>query len=212
MAGMKSLAGAALLALVIPAQALADAGGDLAARLKAIKTLQADFVQTSQMPAANLNGGRKSETVSGSLSARKPGQFRWEVRQPYQQLVVSDGKDIRVHDPDLQQMTIKPLGQEWGQTPALLFSGDARALARQFVIGQKALGSLTEFTLTPKAKDAVFAAVSLQFKGKEPFAMSLQDSMGQQTRIEFVRVRINGTLADSQFRFTPPAGTDIIRE
>lgn len=207
MTGMKILAGAALLSLAIPLQALADAGGDLGLRLKAIKTLQADFTQTSQ-----LAGGRKSETVMGSLAAQKPGLFRWQVQQPYQQLIVSDGKDVRVHDPDLQQMTIKPLGQEWGQTPALLFSGDVRALEKQFAISRKAVGPLTEFVLTPKAKDAVFASVSLQFKGAAPFAMNLQDSMGQKTHIEFSKTRLNGAIAAGQFRFTPPAGTDIIRE
>ncbi|MEL0028864.1 MAG: outer membrane lipoprotein chaperone LolA, partial [Perlucidibaca sp.] len=193
-------------------QALADAGGDLAQRLQALKSLQADFVQTTQSPARQAPGGRRSETVSGSLAARKPGLFRWEVQQPYQQLIVSDGKEVRVHDPDLQQMTIKPLSQEWGQTPALLFSGDARALAKQFAVARRDTGSLTEFVLTPKARDAVFAAVSLQFKGKTPFAMDLQDSMGQKTHVEFTGVRVNAAIADSQFRFTPPAGTDIIRE
>ncbi len=198
---------AALLALAVPLQALADAGSELGLRLKAMKTLQADFTQTSQ-----LSGGRKSEIVVGSLAAQKPGLFRWEVHQPYQQLIVSDGKDLRVHDPDLQQMTIKPLGKEWGQTPALLFSGDVRGLSTQFSIRQKAVGALTEFMLTPRAKDAVFASVSLQFKGNQPFAMNLQDSMGQKTRIEFSKQRINAAIAASQFRFVPPAGTDIIRE
>lgn len=198
---------ATLLALAIPVQALADAGSELSKRLQGMKTLQAEFTQTSQ-----LSGGRNSEVVVGSLAAQKPGLFRWEVRQPYQQLIVSDGKDVRVHDPDLQQMTIKPLGQELGQTPALLFSGDVRALEKQFSIQQKAVGELTEFVLTPKAKDSVFANVSLQFKGSLPFAMNLHDSMGQKTHIEFNKPRLNAPVAASQFRFVPPAGTDIIRE
>lgn len=205
--GRKAWVAATVLALAIPLQALADAGGELAQRLKAMKTLQAEFTQTSQR-----TGGRGEEVVIGSLMAKKPGLFRWEVRQPYQQLIVSDGKEVRVHDPDLQQMTIRPLGQAWGQTPALLFSGDARALQQQFKVSQRAVGALTEFVLTPRAKDTVFANVSLQFKGTQPFAMNLQDSMGQKTRIEFRKTRLNGSISAGQFRFTPPAGTDIIRE
>ena len=183
------------------------AGTELAQRLKAMTSVQADFTQTSQ-----LSGGRQPQVVTGTLSARKPGLFRWEVRQPYQQLIVADGKDIRIHDPDLQQMTIRPLGDEWAQTPALLFSGDVSGLRQQFAISRRQNGALTEFTLTPKAKDAVFAGVTLQFKGDEPFAMKLDDSLGQKTSIEFFRVKRNGKLADSLFKLVPPAGTDIIRE
>lgn len=204
---MTATVAATLLTLAVPLHALADAGSELSQRLKAMKTLQSEFTQTSQ-----LSKGSKSDVVIGSLAAQKPGLFRWEVRQPYQQLIVSDGKEVRVHDPDLQQMTIRPLGQEWGQTPALLFSGDVRALTKQFSIRQQNVGALTEFVLTPKAKDSVFASVSLQFKGQQPFAMNLHDSLGQKTHIEFRKPRLNAAIAASQFRFVPPAGTDIIRE
>lgn len=206
MPGLKTLLAVLALTLGLPAQAAVDAGSTLAQRLKAMATLQTDFTQTSQVK------GRPPQVVTGLLLAQKPGLFRWEVRQPYQQLIVSDGKEIRIHDADLMQMTIRPLGKEWGQTPALLFSGDVRGLGKQFSIRQKSTGALTEFVLTPKAKDSTFAHVTLQFKGKLPHAMHLKDSLGQTTRIEFFRARLNAPIAAGQFRFTPPAGTDVIRE
>ncbi|WP_022955959.1 outer membrane lipoprotein chaperone LolA [Perlucidibaca piscinae] len=199
----------AVLAIALPAAAhaaAADASAALAQRLKSLNTFQADFTQTSQQT------GKAPTVVTGSLSLSKPGLFRWAVHQPYQQLIVSDGKEVRVHDPDLMQMTIRPLGKDMGQTPALLLSGDAKLLQQQFRVSEKKRLLQTEYQLTPRAKDALFASVSLQFKGKTPTVMRLKDSLGQQTLIEFRNLRLNTTLAPSLFRFEPPKGTDIIRE
>ena len=196
-----------LALLLTPALSLADAGTDLAARLKAIRSLDTDFTQTTQ-----ATKGKPESVVLGHLQAQKPELFRWEVRQPYVQLLVSDGRELKIFDPDLQQMTIRPVSKELSQTPALLFTGNASALQQQFRISQKMNGKSVIYTLTPKAKDAVFADLSLQFNGNEPLAMNLRDSLGQQTRIEFFRVKRNTALPASTFKFTPPSGTDIIRE
>lgn len=206
------------------------ASAGLSARLKALISLQADFTQTTQsattakaghtgivstpntIMSAHGDGAALAKVVVGTLSVQKPGLFRWEVREPYQQLIVSNGKDVRTFDADLQQMTIKPMTGEWTQTPALLFGGDVARLEKEFVISQKAVGAVTEYTLLPKAKDALFASVKLQFKGNEPYSMDLQDSLGQKTRIAFFKTRLNTRLPEAQFNLTPPAGTDVIRE
>ncbi|MEK6788069.1 MAG: outer membrane lipoprotein chaperone LolA [Pseudomonadota bacterium] len=193
--------------LLMPALSLADASTDLAARLKAIRSLDADFTQITQATKS-----KPESVVLGHIQAQKPGQFRWEVRRPYAQLLVSDGRELKIFDPDLQQMTIRPVSPELSQTPALLFAGNASALQQQFRISQKKNGASVIYVLTPKAKDAVFADLSLQFKGNEPLSMSLRDSLGQQTRIEFFRVKRNAALPAAAFKFTPPPGTDIIRE
>lgn len=186
---------------------LADPGSDLAARLKGIQTLDADFTQITQATKT-----KPESVVLGHVQAQKPGLFRWEVKQPYTQLLVSNGRELKVFDPDLQQMTIRPVSPEVSQTPALLFAGNAAALQQQFRVSQKLNGASVTYVLTPKAKDAVFADLSLTFKGSEPLTMSLRDSLGQQTRIEFFRLKRNAALPASVFQFTPPRGTDIIRE
>lgn len=212
-----------LLALTVALPVFAaDAASELAARLQKLDNLQADFTQISQPAASQSAAGqakgkqpvaaKPAQTVTGTLSARRPRLFRWEVKLPYQQLIVSDGKDLRVHDPDLMQMTVRPLGDAWAQTPALLFSGDARGLTRDFTVSQQRQGGLDIFVLQPRAKDAVFAKLILQFKGAEPFSMHLQDSLGQKTDINFFKVKLGASLPADLFRFTPPPGTDVVRE
>lgn len=212
------------LGLSLPTLALADPAGELASRLQKLDTLQASFVQVSQAVGkqagsanAGNNAGSKAnqkppQTVSGTLAVRKPRLFRWEVTSPYQQLIVSDGKDLRTYDPDLMQMTVRAVGDTWSQTPALLFSGDVRGLSKSFAVTQQHSGDIDTFVLKPLARDAVFAELDLQFKGSQPYAMHLLDSMGQQTDITFTDVKVGGSIATDKFKFTPPSGTDVVRE
>lgn len=194
-------------AWLAPAVAWADAGSELATKLKALRSFEADFTQTTV-----ASKSKPEAVVLGRVQVQKPGLFRWEVRRPYSQILVSDGRELKIFDPDLQQMTIRALSQELSQTPAMLFSGNASTLQQQFTVRAKKNGASVMYTLTPKAKDAIFADLTLQFKGNDPLAMHLRDSLGQQTQIEFFRVKRNGSLPASTFKFTPPTGTDIIRE
>jgi outer membrane lipoprotein carrier protein len=42
--------------------------------------------------------------------------------------------------------------------------------------------------------------------------MELQDSFGQTTHIRFARIERNPALPPSTFKFTPPAGVDVVGE
>ena len=42
-------------------------------------------------------------------------------------------------------------------------------------------------------------------------AMELKDSFGQTTRLEFSAIERNPALDPALFRFTPPAGVDVIQ-
>ncbi|MBQ0714145.1 MAG: outer membrane lipoprotein chaperone LolA [Paraperlucidibaca sp.] len=192
-----------------PAQTAAQekaASAALSARLKALKTLSTEFTQTTQ------SRGAADKILTGTLQARKPGQFRWEVKQPFSQLIVADGTSVFIYDPDLAQLMIRPLGEAWGETPALLFTGDAAMLAKQFSVRQSQNGAITTFHLSPRAKDSLFTELNLSFKGDLPQSMTLLDAGNQRTEVAFFKAKRNVTLSNERFTFTPPAGTDIIRE
>lgn len=189
-----------------PAAQAAAAIDELAQRLGKLQSLQAQFVQTTR--------GKQTQEQSllGELVAKKPGQFRWVVRQPYQQTIVSDGQLVRIYDPDLEQLLVKPLGQSWGETPALLFSGKADELKKQFTAVRHQQGVQVTYTLKPRAKDAMFNELVLAFNGTAPSQLSLRDASGTQTDVKFYEVKYNPVLTNSLFNFVPPKGTDIIHE
>ncbi|MFX4324706.1 outer-membrane lipoprotein carrier protein LolA, partial [Acinetobacter baumannii] len=63
------------------------------------------------------------QNASGTMAFSRPGKFRWTYDRPYYQLLVGDGEKLWVHDRDLNQVTVKTLGDALASTPAALLAG-----------------------------------------------------------------------------------------
>lgn len=191
----------------LPALAHAGAVDQLHDFLKNTKTLRADFSQ-----AVIAKSGRKPQQSSGIVAISRPGKLRWEIQKPYPQLVVGDGEKVWIHDPELQQVTVRKAGQAIGGSPAALLSG-SNELERNFTLKEAGESEgMAWVEATPKANDSGFERVRLGFAGNDLKAMELLDSFGQTTLIRFSRVERNPALPASTFKFTPPAGADVIGE
>lgn len=196
-----------LIAVALPASASQQQAIDeLAQRLNQMQSLSAQFMQTTRGQQT------REQTLSGELSAQKPGKFRWLVKQPYQQTIVSDGRHVHIYDPDLEQLIIKPLGSSFGETPALLFSGNSQELNKQFTASKSLQNGITTYVLKPRSKDALFSRLTVAFNGQLPTSLILHDASGTQTEVKFIQAKYNAALPPSQFNFVAPSGTDIIRE
>ena len=68
------------------------------------------------------------------------------------------------------------------------------------------------FELTPKAADSLVSQIELFFAGNQLTGMTLRDSLGQNTRLRFFALTVNGVIEADKFSFEPPAGVDIIRD
>lgn len=190
---------------VLPLAACAGAVDDLKRFLHDTRTFQADFTQTLV-----TRSGRAPQASSGSVALQRPGKLRWEIRQPVPQLVVGDGEKIWMHDPELEQVTVRPAGQALGGTPAALLAGSGD-LERDFqLVEAPAAEGLAWVDATPRRSDAGFERLRLGFAEGELRAMELFDSFGQVTRIRFSGVKRNPSLSAALFRFTPPPGVDVI--
>ncbi|MFZ5755645.1 MAG: outer membrane lipoprotein chaperone LolA [Pseudomonadota bacterium] len=196
-----------LLLVSLPLQA-GEAVNRLAALLAAANSLDASFEQT--ITAAS---GVVSQRATGHMAVTRPHLFRWEVKTPFVQLIVADGKEVWVYDPDLAQAVVRPFDRQLSDTPALLFSGDAARIGERYTVSLlEEKGKLLRFELTPHDGDALFESLRVTFIDGRLGEMALADSLGQRTAIVFRDVKLNGKVAASQFRFVPPAGTDVIRE
>ena len=201
----RSIVAVALLA----AAQLANAGAidKLRQFLDGTKTLRADFAQ--MVVAKN---GKKPQLSSGVMMFSRPGKFRWEVVKPYEQLLVGDGEKVWIFDPDLRQVTVKKVDAAIGSTPAaLLFSGEA--LEKNFTLSDAGTREGLDWVeAIPKSPDSGFEKLQIGFEGNELKAMQLQDNFGQSTSLAFSRIEHNPQIPAAQFRFTPPAGVDVIGE
>lgn len=199
------LLGGAILFLALPAWG----GGldQLHSFLAGSRSGKADFTQTVQ-----AKGGRKAHQSAGSLMFVRPGKFRWSYDKPYPQLLVGDGEKLWIYDKELNQVTVKKLGQALGNSPAALLAGD-NGLERNFTLKESASEDGLEWVeAVPKSAETGFERVRIGFKANLPVRMELADNFGQTTRLVFERFQSNPALDASSFRFVPPKGADVMAE
>ncbi|MEN5060065.1 outer membrane lipoprotein chaperone LolA [Luteimonas sp. TWI1416] len=184
-----------------------DARAQLDAFTRGLKGLEGQFTQ--QVADGN---GRVKESASGTVALSAPRLFRWEYVKPYPQLIVADGRTVWVYDPDLQQVTRRPQGSEEQDSPLAALIDPSR-LDRDFVVesaGER--DGLSWLQLRPKpVEGAAFENARLGFGNDGGLArMEILDSLGQRTTIGFSGWKRNPTFAASTFRYTPPAGVDVV--
>ncbi|MGE4534008.1 MULTISPECIES: outer membrane lipoprotein chaperone LolA [Halomonas] len=205
---VKTTLAALALGLAMPLSALASEGAERLTRLlEPLETYQADFEQ--QILDA---GGDRLQEARGTMWLSRPGKFRWEVDAPYRQLVVSDGEEVTLYDPDLEQATVQALDQRVTHTPALLLSGSADELVASFEVRRSQQGSAERFTLQPKDADTLFETLTMTFRGEQLRGLEMLDSTGQRTAIAFSEVEMNAAIDDARFTLEVPEGTDVIRD
>jgi outer membrane lipoprotein carrier protein len=173
--------------------------------LQGLEGLQAQFRQT-----LTDRNGLPTEEASGTLAISRPDRFRWDYREPYSQVIVSDGARIWIYDSDLEQVTVRKLDETLSATPAMLLSGRSN-LSDNFNVTQTSQeGSVEWIRMEPRRDDTDFKWVRLGFEGAVLKFMQLADKLGQTTSLEFSKVERNPPLDPSRFTFTVPPGADVI--
>lgn len=186
----------------------AETAENLTLLLKNMHGMQASFTQS----ILDKNG-KVMQTNSGRMALHRPNQFRWEVIKPIRQLIVTNGKQLWIYDPDLEQVTIRKLVKAAGETPAMLLSDENLALTHEFSVKPlKKINSVQWFLLVPKDKGSVISQLKLGFKENQIQGMQIEDHLGHLTQIEFSQVKFNKPIATSLFNFKPPANVDVINE
>ncbi|OAM52761.1 outer membrane lipoprotein carrier protein LolA [Methylovorus sp. MM2] len=198
-----------LFIIILAIPTLAFAGG--MDRLKA-------FYQNTTSMRANFNQtvvdsqGRKVQEVTGTMQLQRPGKFRWDYNKPYVQQIVGDGEKVWLYDPDLNQVTVRPLSKTLGSSPASLLAG-SKDMEKSFTIKDEGRqDDLDWVQATPKDADSGFERVYLGFKEDALQQMELHDSFGHITVIEFTKLERNQKPNAQAFRFTVPAGADVVGE
>jgi outer membrane lipoprotein carrier protein len=168
--------------------------------------------QFSQKTLAAPNSTKRAKPPeSGHFAFQRPGRFRWEVKKPYEQLIVSDGKTVFQYDPDLAQVIERGVDKSIGASPAAILFGSG-SLEDAFVV--KALpdaGGLQWLRATPRKADAGFAHVDIGFSDNKPARLLLLDSFGQTTRIDLSHIVTNPKLPAGTFQFKPSADVDVVK-
>jgi len=191
-------------------------GCALAARADALDTLR-EFVRDVSTGRAAFTqtvtsaDGAKKRSSGGSFEFARPNRFRFAYARPFEQLIVSDGTKVWIHDVDLNQVSVRKLSAALGATPAALLAG--AALDKEFELtAQPSKDGLDWVQATPRQKDGAFQSMRVGFRGKELAAVEILDSFGQRSLLQFSQYAANIALPDSSFRFVPPSGADVVEQ
>ena len=203
---MRAIRSISLVLAMCATTAFAGARDDLTSFTKGLKGLDGQFTQ--QVFDAN---GKLKESSSGRVALTVPRLFRWEYTRPYEQLIVADGKQVWVYDPDLQQVTKRPQASEEQNSP-LAALVDPVKLNRDYAIKEAGMQSgLDWLELTPKTTtETGFKSARLGFGAQGLATMQVVDALGQKTRIMFNNWKRNPTFADGTFRYVPGKGVDVV--
>ena len=149
---------------------------------------------------------------SGIIYYEKPGKLRWEFEGSEPETIVSDGKTLYDFDPGLNQVIETPLAQAFRSQAAAAFLLGAGNVKRDFnaqLLSQSENDSLIHVALTPR-RGGERLEVGINRKTYNIASLAISDAMGNRTEFRFSEIKLNPPLEASLFRFTPPAGADIV--
>jgi outer membrane lipoprotein carrier protein len=163
---------------------------------------QASFLQT-----VNDSEGQVIHESTGQLEFKQPGMFRWQVLEPEEELLLSNGVAVWWYNPFVEQVTIYDAGQAMEKTPfALLVSRDQKVWD-QFEISAGSVAS--SFEIIPKdLSNAQVIKLEVIFD-KSHLQQILITSRSRQVSIYQLsdQKRVSPKAAD--FEFAIPTGIDV---
>lgn len=196
----------AALLFVVTSAARADSVDTLREFVRDVKSGRAAFTQV-----VTSADGQKKRSSSGSFEFERPNRFRFAYTKPFEQLIVSDGQKVWIHDVDLNQVSVRRLNQALGATPAALLAG--ATLDKEFELAAQASeGGIDWVQATPLQKDGAFQSMRIGFRGKDLAAVEILDGFGQRSRLDFSQYAANMAVPEASFRFVPPKGADVIEQ
>ena len=179
----------------------ADARDELSLRLNNLHHLAADFTQRLE----DAEGGLIEEST-GWVRLQSPN-FRWEVTEPHAQVLVATQDELRVYDPDLEQMTVRPLTDVLRDTPLALLTQGTVVLGEGYDVEQF---DNDRFRVRARSSDALFDELELIFgKPGGLLGLGIRDHLGQRTSIRFHRFQDASVIQSADFQLDVPPGTDV---
>ncbi|OON63538.1 outer membrane lipoprotein carrier protein LolA [Massilia sp. KIM] len=207
--GKAALIAALSAALSLSGPAQAAALDQFQTFVASTKSARGEF---TQQQVGKTKNGKAAPVSSGTFVFARPGKFIWTYQKPYEQLLQADGEQLYIYDKDLNQVTVRKLGNALGSSPAAILFG-SNNLEQNFTLSEAGeRDGLEWLNAVPKAKDTSFEQIGIGLKGGVPVAMELKDNFGQTSVLRFTSFQRNPQLAAQQFKFETPKGADVVNQ
>jgi outer membrane lipoprotein carrier protein len=198
---------AALAALALAGAAHASALEQFKSFVASTHAARGEFTQ--RQVKKDEAAGKPSQVSSGTFVFARPGKFIWTYVKPYEQFLQADGEQLYIYDKDLNQVTVKKLGDALGSSPAAILFG-SNDLEKNFALAEAGTHDALEWLqATPKSKDSTFEQIRIGLRNGTPEAMELHDAFGHTSLLSFKKFEKNPKLSAQQFKFVMPKGADV---
>ncbi len=170
----------------------------------------AGFEQASTIKAMGI-----TDTASGEIIVKRPGKMRWVYDRPERQIIVTDGTALWVYKPDDNQVMVGSFPTFFGDGKGASFLSDMALVRKKFKIDLQGRDDSGDYALvlTPERKELEIASVVLLVSHEDFRVLSITtyNMDGDETRIDLKNTHFHDHLADAQFTFQIPEGTEILQ-
>jgi outer membrane lipoprotein carrier protein len=199
-----------------PALAAAPTAEEIAGRVQkfydSTTTFRATFKQTYTIKVQNVQ-----KVSTGKVAFEKPGKMSWAYDAPNGNRVVSDGNTIKVYEKENDQMYEVSVAKS--QYPAALaFLMGKGSLVRDFnlrLLDAAQMKFENGYVLegTPKEATPAYSKTILYVDAQtnQVRRALILDAQGNRNRFDFDAPVVNVPVPKSEFEFTPPPGTKVIK-
>lgn len=182
---------------VDPMQLLSDVRKDLTG-------LKAEFLQYEL-----IDDSEKSDFNAGQVWMQSPDKFRWHYKDPIEQLIVADGKQVWVYDEDLEQVTVKTQSNDLN--PIYVIINDDKSQQHYDIKHELQSQSTDWISLTPKEANDEVKTVWLGIENSQVKQIKVVNNFGQTMVFEFNDITKNPEFESGLFEFVPPEGVDVVQ-
>jgi outer membrane lipoprotein carrier protein len=175
-----------------------------------LRSLQAEFTEV-------YRGSGMDRTEVGTLWLKKPGKMRWEYRSPKEKLFVSNGKDAWFYVPDDRQARKESAKKlEDVRSPLAFLLGktklekELRGLSLAPDIEPLTAGDVVMRGVPTGLDDQISEIVLEVTPDHHIVRLIIQGVDGASTDYRFTDQKEDVGIADGQFDFKAPAGTEVV--
>lgn len=177
---------------------------DLVEALLNFDQIEVDFVQD-----VRDRYGNSIEVSSGKGRVSKPS-IEWRTNDPYYQTIMLVDNELKIYDPDLEQLIIKDIKDELGNVPLHMLRSRNIEFG-DFIVEKDEVDStgVDLFSLSPISEQVLFSKIEIKtFKGQLQ-TIKVVGLSGEVTEINMSNFK-KLEREDSIFEISVPEGTDIV--
>jgi outer membrane lipoprotein carrier protein len=158
-------------------------------------------------------GFKNSQVDSGTVVFGTLPQMRWSYARPEEKVFVFDGTRSWFYLPGEKQVTVTTLDEDRRRELPFLIIGDPPARDRNFIVRESTRGGLVITTLQPRSAAAMIRNVTITIVPATHTIqrVSYSDRDGNETTFDFSAFTRRAAGPDF-FRFTPPAGVEVVQQ